>query len=149
MFRISRYYSRHRKYGSIITRRQRFKDNWLYWILFLRKRSVRNRELLQLLGNFNFAARVVLPGRSFVTYIINISTNVSRLYHYIKLSQECIEDLHMWLLFFKQWNHVSLFYESKLTHASNLELYTDVASNFGFWGKWLSDSLPPELKNIL
>jgi hypothetical protein len=61
---------------------------------FLRKRSVRKRELLQLLGHFNFAARVVLSGRSFVTYLINLSTKVSRLHHYIKLSQECLEDLH-------------------------------------------------------
>ena len=37
---------------------------------FLRNRSVRKRELLQLLGHFNFAARVVLPGRSFVAYLI-------------------------------------------------------------------------------
>ena len=37
---------------------------------FLRNRSVRKREFLQLLGHFNFAARVVLPGRSFVAYLI-------------------------------------------------------------------------------
>ena len=61
---------------------------------FLRKRSVRKRELLQLLGHFNFAARVVLRDRSFVTYLINLSPKVSRLHHYIKLSQECLEDLH-------------------------------------------------------
>ena len=53
---------------------------------FLRKPSVRKRELLQLLGHFNFAARVVLQGRSFVTYLINLSPNVSRLLYYIKLS---------------------------------------------------------------
>jgi hypothetical protein len=37
---------------------------------FLRNRSVRKRELLQLLGHFNFAARVVLPGRPFVAYLM-------------------------------------------------------------------------------
>jgi hypothetical protein len=78
---------------------------------FLRKRSVRKRELLQLLGHFNFAARVVLRGRSIVTYLINLSPKVSRLDHYNKFSQECLEDLHMWLLFLKQWNHVSFFFE--------------------------------------
>ena len=76
----------------------------------------------------------MLPGRSFVTYLINLSTKVSRMHHYIKLSQERLEDLHMWLLFLKQWNRVSFFYESKLTHANNLELYTDAASSFGFEG---------------
>ena len=56
------------------------------------------------------------------------------MHHYIKLSQECLEDLHMWLLFLKQWDHVSFFYESKLTYANNLELYTDAASSFGSGG---------------
>jgi hypothetical protein len=45
MFRISRYYSRHRKYGSTITRRQRFKDNWLYRILFKKTVSQEKRTL--------------------------------------------------------------------------------------------------------
>ena len=53
---------------------------------FLRKRSVRKRELLQLLGHFNFAVRVVLSGRSFVTYLINLSTKVSRLHHMYKFN---------------------------------------------------------------
>ena len=47
----------------------------------------------------------------------------------------------MWLLFRKQWNHVSFFYESKLTHANNLELYTDAASSFGFGGNFKENDL--------
>ena len=34
---------------------------------FLDRRSVRKRELLQLLGHLNFATRVILPGRAFVS----------------------------------------------------------------------------------
>jgi hypothetical protein len=41
---------------------------------FLSRRSIRKRELLQLLGQFNFAARVIIPGRRFVRYLINLST---------------------------------------------------------------------------
>ena len=43
-------------------------------VTFLSRHSIRKRELLQLLGQFNFAARVIIPGRSFVTYLINLST---------------------------------------------------------------------------
>ena len=63
---------------------------------FLSRRSIRKQELLQLLGHFNFAARVIIPGRSFVTYLINLFTKVNNLNYYVSLSPECREDLKMW-----------------------------------------------------
>lgn len=36
---------------------------------FLNQSSVTKRQLLQLLGHFNFAARVVLPSRAFTSYL--------------------------------------------------------------------------------
>jgi hypothetical protein len=56
---------------------------------FLSRRSIRKRELLQLLGHFNFAARVIIPGRTFVTYLISLSTKVNNLNYYVSLSPEC------------------------------------------------------------
>lgn len=120
---------------------------------FLSKRSVRKRELLQLLGHFNFAARVIIPGRSFVTYLINLSTTVDKLHYYVKMSKECLEDMQMWLLFLKQWNNVSFFYNDYKTFANDIELYTDSASNYGYGayyqGKWFSGSWPQELSAVL
>ena len=74
---------------------------------FLSRRSIRKRELLQLLGHFHFAARVVIPGRNFVTYLVSLSTKVNNLNCYVSLSPECEEDLKMWHIFLKQWNRVS------------------------------------------
>ncbi|XP_061167511.1 uncharacterized protein LOC133176404 [Saccostrea echinata] len=115
----------------------------------LRKKSCTKLELLQLLGHFNFATRVILPGRAFVSYLISLSTTVKELHYYVHLNQECINDLKMWLTFLSDWNGVSLFYERYLTSNADLHLYTDAASNSGFGGfydgKWFSEPWPPDL----
>lgn len=120
---------------------------------FLRKRSVRKRELLQLLGHFNFAARVIIPGRSFVTYLIKLSTTVEQLHYFVNITPDCREDLYMWLLFLKQWNRVSFFYDDTSTSANQLNLTTDAASNYGyggyFNGSWFCGSWSDELSNVL
>jgi hypothetical protein len=120
---------------------------------FLSRRSIRKRELLQLLGHFNFAARVIIPGRSFVTYLINLSTKVNNLNYYVSLSPECREDLKMWHIFLKQWNRVSFFYDTLTTSSDDLVLFTDAASTLGFGGyfqgRWFSSPWPSELSYIM
>ena len=120
---------------------------------FLSRRSIRKRELLQLLGHFNFAARVIIAGRSFVTYLINLSTKVNNLNYYVSLSPECREDLKMWHIFLKQWNRVSFFYDTLTTSSDDLVLFTDAASTLGFGvyfqGIWFSSPWPSELSYIM
>ena len=84
--------------------------------------SCSKRQLLQLLGHFNFASRVILPGRSFVSYLIDLSTSVKELWHYVYLDIHCREDLHMWQEFLRNWNGVSLFYDAEYTFDSDMEL---------------------------
>jgi hypothetical protein len=76
-------------------------------------------ELLQLLGHFNFAARIIRPGRSFVSHLISLSTKVDKLHHFITLSKECREDLRMWSTFLSGWNRISFFYDNQITVANN------------------------------
>jgi hypothetical protein len=52
-----------------------------------------------LIGRLNFASRVVVPGRSFVLYLIYFSTHVKELHHYLTLNKECRVDLQFWLTF--------------------------------------------------
>ena len=59
----------------------------------LNKSSCTKRELLQLLGHLNLASRVILPGRSFVSYLIDLSTTVKELTDCVHLSKECKTDL--------------------------------------------------------
>ncbi|XP_078332529.1 uncharacterized protein LOC111130663 isoform X2 [Crassostrea virginica] len=71
---------------------------------FYVKKSCTKRELLQLLGHLNFASRVIIPGRSFVSYLLRLASSVRELHHYVHLNSECREDLYMWKLFLEQWN---------------------------------------------
>ena len=47
------------------------------------------RELLQLLGHFNFASRVIFSGRSFVSYLLSIACSVKDLHQTEKLDCQC------------------------------------------------------------
>jgi hypothetical protein len=116
---------------------------------FLKRSTVTKRELLQLLGHFNFAARVVLPGRAFTSYLINLSTTVKKLHYFVKFTEASKEDLSMWLHFLEHWNGVSVFYEAKLISNADMELYTDASSTIGFGGyyrgRWFAEKWPKEL----
>ena len=116
---------------------------------FYVKKSCTKRELLQLLGHFNFASRVIIPGRSFVSYLLRLASSVRELHHYLHLNSECREDLYMWKLFLKQWNGISFFYDIERTPADSMHLYTDASSTLGFGGyyekQWFCDKWPKDL----
>ncbi|CAG2188986.1 unnamed protein product [Mytilus edulis] len=116
------------------------------------KSSCSKREVLQLLGHLNFASRVILPGRSFVSYLINLSTKAKELHHFVRLNKECRIDLEFWLRFLKNWNGINMFYNSTFISSYDMELYTDASSTIGFGGyfggKWFYSSWPTEIKNI-
>jgi len=98
--------------------------------------SCTNRELLSLLGHLNFACRVILPGRSFISYLIGLSTTVKELHHHVKLTAECRLDLHMW----------SKFLNDNITAAADIQLYTDSTQTaFGgvYKNHWFQGSFPP------
>ncbi|CAG2228931.1 unnamed protein product [Mytilus edulis] len=121
-----------------------------------RKRKCTKRELLQLLGHLNFASRVILPGRTFVSYLINLSCTVNDLHHYVHLTKECRTDLYFWLRFLSNWNGVNMFYNKDYISSFDMELFTDASSTKGFGGyhkgEWFSSSwsgnleLPDEKK---
>lgn len=90
----------------------------------LNKNRCTKRELLQLLGHLIFASRVILPGKSFKSYLISLSTTVKNLHHLVYLNSYCQQDLHMFL---RNWNGVSLFHEPCFKHAPHMD-----ASLIGF-----------------
>lgn len=96
------------------------------------KKSCTKRELLQLLGHLNFVTRVIVPGRTFVSYLLTIATSAKELEHWVHFNSDCMEDLRMWKMFLDQWNCVSLFHETTITVASDMELYTYASSKKGF-----------------
>ena len=127
--------------------------------IILHESSCTKRELLQLLGHMNFASRVIIPGRSFVSYLIELSTSVTvkELHYYVHLNKECRVDLQFWLPFLESWNGINMFYDNSYTSNFNMELCTDASSTKGyggyFQGKWFSSSWPndipsPKDKNV-
>ena len=118
----------------------------------LQKKSCTRKELEQLLGHLNFASRVILPGRAFVTYLYKLMSSVKESYHFVHLNKECKADLQMWAEFLKNWNGINLFYDNNITTASSISLYTDASSTLGFGGiyknKWFSDKWPKDLPDI-
>ena len=93
--------------------------------LMLDKSKRTKHELLQLLGHLNFASRVILPGRSFVSYLIRLSSLVKNLRDMAHLDVHCREDLQMWHRFLKNWNGISLFYDTHFTFSSDMLLFTE------------------------
>ena len=86
---------------------------------FLNRNACSKRELLQLLGHFNFAMRVIIPGRSFVSYLISLSTIVHGLKYKVFLSDECRIDLRFCHTFLLSWNGISMLYDTNYTRATS------------------------------
>ena len=107
---------------------------------FLNRNVCSKRELLQLLGHFNFAIRVIIPVRSFASYLISLSTTVHGLKDKVFLREECRIDLRFWHTFLLSWNCINTFYDTNYTRATEMKLYTDASSTVGygvyFNGKW-------------
>jgi hypothetical protein len=115
----------------------------------LGKRSCTKRKLLQLLGHLNFTSRVIVFGRSFVLYLIDFSTHVKELHHYLTLNKECRVDLQFWLTFLSDRNSVNMFYDCLHTSSVDMELYIDASASKGFGayytGKWFSSAWSEDL----
>jgi hypothetical protein len=103
---------------------------------FMHRKSCTKRELLSLLGHLNFASRVVVPGRTFVSYLLKVAHSVTELHHHVKLTRECQLDMQMWRTFLATWNGVSFFLEAEFVDSSTLGLSTDASGTIGYGGYW-------------
>ena len=116
---------------------------------FTDRRSARLLDLQSLIGTLQFACRVVVPGRTFLQRIINLTRGVKNHFHHIRLNKEFSRDIQMWKVFIAQWNGRSFFLDSRVTSSRDLQLYTDAASTIGFGGffngKWFQGRWPPNL----
>lgn len=115
---------------------------------FQYKKSCTKRELLSLLGHLNFACRVILPGRSFISHLIALSTTVEPLHYHIKIDRMCRADLSMWLKFLRSWNGVSFFIDDNITEAADMQLFTDatpISYGGSYENQWFQGDFPVEI----
>ena len=120
---------------------------------FAGKSSCTQRHLLQLLGHLNFAASVVVPGRTFMSRLYQVAFKVKILHHKVFLDDNCKEDLAMWAHFLEEWNGISLFLDKSETLASDMDLFTDASGTIGFGGffqgQWFASAWPSDIGNSL
>ena len=102
------------------------------------------RELLSLIGLLSFACKVVKPGRIFLRRLIDLSTVVSNLDHFIYLNREARADIDWWVRFLPEWHGVEIIHPTPIT-AIELRLFTD-ASDLGlgcmYGSHWVSAGWP-------
>ena len=110
-----------------------------------RRKKVSLRQLQSLIGSLNFACKVVMPGRTFLRRLINITKGVYKPNHMLRLNAEARLDLSSWKLFLDNFNGTSLCLPTTWTSSNCIRLYSD-ASLQGFaavYGKrWLQGRFP-------
>ena len=94
------------------------------------RRTAKKRELLELIGFLSFAAKVVKPGRTFLRRLIDLSTTVDSLEHFVTMNADAREDVAWWAEFLPEWNGVEVFQELPVSSV-DMGLFTD-ASDVGF-----------------
>ena len=62
--------------------------------LFQNKRAL--KELQSIIGTLNFACKFIPPGRPFLQRMIELTRNISKPHHHIKLNAGFFKDLEMW-----------------------------------------------------
>ena len=120
---------------------------------FVGQSSCTQRQLFQLLGHLNFAARVIVPGRTFMSRLFRAAYKVKQLHHKVFLDESCKEDLKMWAHFLEHWNGISLFLDESETLAADMDLFTDASGTIGFGGffqgQWFSSAWPDDIDSLL
>lgn len=113
------------------------------------RRTCKKRELLSLIGILSFFAIVVRPGRIFVRRLINLSTTVKELHHFVTLSSEAKKDIRWWYDFLPSWNKSSIIPDPLLIKSSDIQLFTDAARYKGLGAvmgnSWIQSDWPPDL----
>ena len=99
---------------------------------FTRKRKCTLKQMQSLLGLLNFCCQVVVPGRSFLRRITDLTKKVSRPHHRITLNKESRRDIQAWLLFADHFNGKSLLLSNRWVNTDTLHLHTDASGAIGF-----------------
>ena len=88
-------------------------------------------EIQSMVGLLNFAYSVVVPGRCFLRRLIEITRDLRKPHHRVRVTRSAKADMQMWLRFIEEFNGKSFFLEDKWENSVNIKLNTD-ASNIGY-----------------
>ena len=108
--------------------------------------SCTKRDLLSLLGKLNFAASVVVAGRTFMRRLWDAT--LPELHYRITLTQSCRADLAGWRYLQDTWNGRSFLFQPGWSPAPRMHLFTDASGTLGygayFGSRWFSGTWLPD-----
>ena len=96
-------------------------------------RTVRQRQLLSLVGKLIHAVKCLPAGRSFFRRLLDTAHSVQRPHHWVTLDKNTKLDLHWWLSVLPGWNGTAPLLHPNWTPPADLHLHTD-ASHTGYGG---------------
>ena len=112
---------------------------------WLHKKKATKREVLSLVGLLQHAAKVVRPGRTFVSRMYSTAAKVQELDYFTRLNKEFQSDLYWWHVFLGVWNGVSSLQPGSMP---DVAAQTDASGSWGCVafckGRWLQWEWPAE-----
>ena len=127
-------------------------ENWIrFWT---QKRTVWKRVLLSLIGKLLHAAKIIVPGCTFLRRMIDTACKAKHPDHWIHLSSEFCFDLAWWHCFLKSWNGRSMMKLIAPHSNPHAMVITDALGSWGcgaFWiesCRWLQRAWPIAWKNV-
>lgn len=98
---------------------------------FCKRKKVQLQELQSLIGLLNFACSVIVPGRTFLRRLIDLTCGISKPFYWVRLTKETRADLTMQLQFISQFNGKSVFLAKEWDFSDFISLYTDASGSIG------------------
>ena len=98
----------------------------------IKQKKATLREIQSLVGLLNFACAVILPGRPFLRRLIDLTIGLKAPHHFRRLSSPVKEDMMVWLSFLSAFNGKSLFPDTYISSAEDIQLFTDASGKIGF-----------------
>lgn len=98
---------------------------------FRQRQKVTLVDLQSLIGLLNFACRVVVPGRTWLRRLIDLTKGLTQPFHHVRLTADAKADLEVWSIFIHHFNNSTMFLSNHWDTNAQLQLFTD-ASNLGF-----------------
>ena len=105
-----------------------------------------------LIGLLNFNCNVVAPRRAFLRRLIDLTKDIQKPHHHIRLSKGAKSDVLIWLRFLEDFNGESFFFNDIWETSHTLHLYTDAPGSIGFGAvfgcHWVHDIWPEMWKTF-
>ena len=98
------------------------------------RKSCSKKELESIIGKLGHAARVVLPGKTFMRRMFELLGTARKSHYRVRLNRAFQSDLAWWDSFLESWNGVSLL-RGLVGARSSAQVWTDASGRFGC-GAW-------------